>query len=589
MLKNINTILLRRTYDNISIVIKIIIFMIAVAIIPLFIIGCFTYNKSQKFIIKETYEKQQIQIHKLASDIKALLKRIDDISTQLITDDDVQKIFSNKEYAQNYSSIADLGRRISAVYLNNSFFKSINIYPEDGIILRSPEISSGSIEDHQRLKKYTESLHYLKPLWIITQADGENQSDVSYVRKLYDIKKFKYLGIIEVKLHSKEIKKIITDGIIHLNGVILVADEFGGTISGGETRDAIKLSNEDTNNVLTIISNKQEGNILTNINYKELFIAFITIPETGWKIVNIRFYDDMMLNVNQLRNFILFIGAICIILAIVMSILISNNIIKPIKKIIVLMRKVEEGNLNVDIDTERRDEIGKLGKTFKNMMKRMKILIDKLLEEENEKRKAEIAALQAQISPHFLFNTINSIMCLANIEKKKDIATMCSLLLSMLKIRYKVGSGYISIRDEIEYTRQYVELMQYRYGREAFKVFFNIDSSIESFMTPCLIIQPIVENSILHGIDIADTNGMITVSLTDSNTHIRFTVSDNGKGMNKDEVDSIFNSGNSTRKGIGLSNVYERLKLNFGSDFSMDIDSSLGKGTIISFVIPKTF
>ena len=206
---------------------------------------------------------------------------------------------------------------------------------------------------------------------------------------------------------------------------------------------------------------------------------------------------------------------------------------------------------------------------------------------EKHKRIAEIKTLQAQINPHFLSNTLNTVKWLANAQKADNIETLVSSLIKLLHVSMGKGGDYISIREEIEYIRSYIQIQEFRYF-DKFEVIFNIEEDILDYKILKFILQPIIENSIIHGIGPMDQKGLISVKAYKSEEELFFSVTDNGAGICDDKIEQVLksNGSSSTFSRIGIYNVNERIKLNFGEQYGLNIQSVEGLYTSVEIILP---
>jgi two-component system sensor histidine kinase YesM len=239
------------------------------------------------------------------------------------------------------------------------------------------------------------------------------------------------------------------------------------------------------------------------------------------------------------------------------------------------------------METDRKDEVGQLGRAFGHMMERTRYLIDELLLREQEKRRAELQALQAQISPHFLFNTIHSIKCIAAIDRNEPIHTMSSNLMDLLRMSFRHDSLGIQLREEVDNVRKYVAIMEQRYGEGAIEVVYTLDDRVANCAIPKLTLQPLVENAIHHGLDMARDNNRLELRTRLEGDFAVIDVIDNGNGMPRQETIPSSEDDSYHHDHVGLHNVAHRMNLFFEQECSLRVESAPGKGTTVSLCIPR--
>jgi two-component system sensor histidine kinase YesM len=249
----------------------------------------------------------------------------------------------------------------------------------------------------------------------------------------------------------------------------------------------------------------------------------------------------------------------------------------------------QNGNLEKMPVQNQFYEVQVLSMTYNTMIQRIIQLIHQIKEEESEKRKIEFDFLQAQINPHFLHNTLLGIKSLVSLGKQAQAVKMLDAFIKLLKLPLTASQNDHSLGEEIGNVLQYVTIMQYRYGME-YPVDIHIEEGLDKFLVPKLILQPIVENAIFHGISEMDGEGRIRISAQAQEGNIIISVEDNGEGMTQEQIDSMWNSEHyfrSSMNSIGLANVRSRIRFVFGSASGIEVKSEPGKGTKVSIVIAR--
>lgn len=311
--------------------------------------------------------------------------------------------------------------------------------------------------------------------------------------------------------------------------------------------------------------------------------------KVNWKTILYLPPGQVSLEASLLLKNLLLIVAVLIVLVVIVSTIISNRISKPIQELIKQMEQVEKGFFDSVVATESSDEIGLLRDRFNQMSAELKNLVNQIYHEERLKTEAELSALQAQINPHFLYNTLNSLRWIATIQKADKIVQMVEALIYMLRFTTSKVGDQVSIAAEIENVRNYITIQQVRYYNKL-AVEYDIEAGIEDYQILKFTIQPIVENAIFHGLAEKEEGGCINISIGSQNGDILITVADNGTGMDETTIadlqrDILFKEGKFNS--IGISNVNARLKMYFGEEYGISFQSSLGEGAVFSILIPK--
>ena len=314
-----------------------------------------------------------------------------------------------------------------------------------------------------------------------------------------------------------------------------------------------------------------------------------TISYTGWKLVGVIPERVQTANINRFRYYI--ITAILILMMMLLEVnrIISRKISRPILRLNESVKAYETGG-DTDIYIGGSSEIRHLGYSVKKSYEQIENLMQEIIREQTERRKSEMDALQSQINPHFLYNTLESITWMVEAQKNKEAVLMISELARLLRISLSKGRTVIRIADELQHSRSYMNIQLVRY-KERFRVEFDIDEEVNDCCTVKLIVQPILENAIYYGVGNMDEDdgGMITVRGEKKGDDIYLSVEDNGMGMSEETVENILKDNNKVPKhgsGVGLINVHNRIQLMFGNEYGLLVYSEPDEGTKIVIHIP---
>ena len=308
-----------------------------------------------------------------------------------------------------------------------------------------------------------------------------------------------------------------------------------------------------------------------------------------WKTVGVIPKRELTSGMGSVAKLIVVLFAAVCLLDLLAALWFTARLTNPIEKLMALMKRVETGDFNVNMDVHARDEIGKLSESFNLMVRRLDSSRQELYLNQQNLRKAELRTLQAQINPHFLYNTLDSICWLARADRRGEIIGTITALTRLLRIGLSKGGEVIPIRDEIEHVTNYLIIQKVRYGR-IFDYEVDIPEELKGYRTMKLILQPLVENALYHGIKASGQRGSIGISAVREDGHILFRVSDTGAGMDSERLEKVVRSlhepDGSRAEGFGLKNVNDRLRIFFGEECRLDLASGVGRGTVVSFRIP---
>ncbi|WP_425436698.1 sensor histidine kinase [Paenibacillus donghaensis] len=320
---------------------------------------------------------------------------------------------------------------------------------------------------------------------------------------------------------------------------------------------------------------------------EQRFITVRTLERTGWKIVGVAYYDEIVTTKRDLNQFLAwFLGAV-ILCVIVVSVLMSARIASPIRKLERTVKLVGEGDLNTPINVSGAYEVEQLSKRFNLMLQRIRQLMDQIIYEQEGKRKGELEVLQSQINPHFLYNTLNSVIRLAERGKTEEVVTMITSLSRFFRISLSKGSHIITVREELDHIRHYLVIQSFRF-RNKFRYEITAQPEVLDCRTIKLILQPIVENALYHGIEMMPDEGLIAITAVLREGNIILQVSDNGLGMSRETMNKLLSgvSRSEHGSGVGVRNVNERIGLYYGREYGLGFESELEEGTVVTITFP---
>lgn len=324
---------------------------------------------------------------------------------------------------------------------------------------------------------------------------------------------------------------------------------------------------------------------------KDQIIVAVRSPMTGYGIVCISSRSQLLQNLKEQQTFISVALIVTLILVLLLAGRISTWLYRPVRELRDAMEKVSAGDLSARAPVWDKDEIGVLSEGFNETVSHVESLIGELVNERMQKKEAELEALQYQITPHFMYNTLNSIKYAAILQKSDRIAEQLGAFIELLQASVNRKGAFLQVKEELRMVKNYVMLQQFRY-MDSFEVKYLMDLQAEELYVPRLILQPLVENAILHGIDHEKGNCIVEIHVECSNNHLTLKVSDNGEGMTEEQVDELMssNSGKPTQRGhfsgIGIPNIRERLRLYYGEQGTLSYFSTLGSGTSAVITLP---
>jgi two-component system, sensor histidine kinase YesM len=466
-----------------------------------------------------------------------------------------------------------------AMILKDSFG---NLFSTSQIVVTEPP--------RYQLLRYDQTLR--NPFWVDTHVAGYRTGDrtdvvISLVRMFYDYYSGAPLGLLETTVKERVIAARYSRAGQAVPWDILITNESGTIVS---TVDPSQLRRDIRDAfgapAAAAIMGAAPSRVLTIKGEPTLVIAG-RYPRLGWRVFGMMRERAFMGDISVLVLRILLLGAGCIVVAVVLSTLVSGTITRPLAQLTAAVKSYSHGSAWPRLGILARNEIGVLGREFRRMVERNALLMRQSIEEQEKMRRQELAVLQEQINPHFLYNTFEVICSLAELGRSRDVIDMVTTLAAFYRRTLSGGRSLVPLGTEIELTRQYLKILSIRF-QDRFRCSFDVDPGLLSVELPKLTIQPLVENSIQHGIRSRTGPGTLRIGASRDGGLLLITVEDDGAGIPPDVLDQIragtYVSARGT--GLGLRNVMDRLTLALGRSCRMTVDSAPGRGTRVTLCIP---
>ncbi len=391
--------------------------------------------------------------------------------------------------------------------------------------------------------------------------------------------------ILMIELNFNSIAELSQNANITESGYIYFISNDGYIIYHPYQKEMDEGSfKEDTESV----NEHVYGTYISTFDGRNRLTTIETVNQTRWRIVGIAFIDEMMGELQVFRNYLLMLFLGMLLISVIMITSVSAHISKPLRELESAMRKVQEGDFSPTVPDGDYKEIRSLSESFRLMVSRIEELMKKVKTTEALKRERELEVLQAKINPHFLYNTLDSAVWMAESGDNRGVVKMMTSLASLFRISIAKGHDVITLKEELAHVESYLEIQSMRY-KDKFSYSITLPKELENTPTIKLIVQPIVENSIYHGIKYLQETGIIEISVKEVDGKIEISVNDNGIGMDEETLSSLLVPGHETKgngNGMGLCNIDERIKLSYGEDYGLKIESELDEGTRVTIVIP---
>ena len=411
--------------------------------------------------------------------------------------------------------------------------------------------------------------------WVITLSRGIRDRSGSGEKE----------GVFFIDLNYSAISELCDQSTVGTKGYAFILDAKGNIVYHPQQQ---QLYNELQTENISLIMDTDEDTVLTGTGNDGKLYSISRSEKTGWTVVDCTNVKELLSKSRQAQSVYVLTAIILVIVALLFSRFMARSITLPIQKLRDSVKKVQEGDFSVsDVVVDSKNEIGSLTKSFDVMTHRIHELMEQNVHEQEEKRKSELKALQSQINPHFLYNTLDSIIWMAEGKKNEEVVLMTASLARLLRQSISNEDEVVPIANEVEYARGYLTIQKMRY-KDKLEFQIEVDSSILYIPLIKLVLQPIIENAIYHGLKYKESKGLLIVKgfMKDGNAVLQ--VIDDGVGMDEETLAHIYDKHkvNYHSNGVGVYNVQKRLKLYYGEDYGITYTSELGKGTTATITIP---
>ena len=494
-------------------------------------------------------------------------------------------------------SSESVGSELTLLYDNNKDnVDNIALFSEDGMLVEAvpaarlkPNLDvTGEPWFRDALEK-TENQHFSLPHVQYIFDNNENQ-----YRWVISLSRAVELtsgtstaqGILLVDISYSSLEQLF-DGVTAGKGGYVYLISSDGELLYHPKMQLIDSGRMQENNVAAAAY--KDGNHMEEFDGSSRFVTIKSIGYTGWKVVGVTPENVVTLNTIKTRLFIVFIIALILFILALINSYISSRITNPIKELEKSVGILEEGNLDVPVYAGGSYEIQHLGKSIGDMAAQIRLLMKDIVTEHEAKRKQEFDTLQSQINPHFLYNTLDIIVWMIENEQKAEAVKAVTALARFFRISLSKGKSIITVRDELEHVRNYLMIQHMRF-KNKFTYEIQAEDGVLELASLKLMLQPLLENAIYHGMEFMDGDGEILLKVWKEEGDLYFSVIDNGLGMTEEQVGNLFTGASHVDSkrgsGIGVKNVNERIKLYFGEKYGLSIESEPDEGTTVKIHLP---
>jgi len=591
---------------------KLLVAFIMLIVVPIFSLGIASFLNSERLLEKKYNEQTELTLTAVGGNIRYFFKELDQLSDSSVTSSTVQTILKSSWQGPKDASyqirLSLAEKSISANLFQHQAVSLIVLYAKDGMIFQSYRsdpttyrpISYDLLQNHSVFKEVTKRAG--RPFWIgpyeHQEITGQDPPLFTQLRIVKDLDTLNDIGVSVMQFKTSGVADILqTFGnpviddqhsrymLVNGSGMVLLDSkkEIDGQFLDGSTSIAPQMT-------------EHYASSRADFGGKDSLVSSYNLEMNGWVLVSVKSWESLTNENVRFIKWIASITIICLLSAILFNQFFVGRVAKSIIRVVRKMRLVEQGMLEIRISAGGKDETVMLANSFNSMVDRLVKLLTEVRQEQERKQRAEMMLMQAQIKPHFLFNTLESINALAAQNEGHKIMLMVRRLGNLLRTSMHENEEN-SVFQEIEHVRSYLEIQKYRF-EELFSYEIDVPEEALEYTIVKLTLQPLVENSIQHGFDGMDGSGLIRIQAMLEPHRIVFMIEDNGVGMTP-EVLKRLDDGRydremdaaspelGERRGLGLRSVAERLRIHYGPSFGLRICSREGQGTTIRCTIPR--
>lgn len=558
---------------------------IAISLIPMIYAGVSIYGRFSETLIRNS----QISIEQIMDQLKLNVE--DYLEQGIRTDSEVDALIEEN----NNIVDSELLSKINMFYSTRNDIVSISIFKIDRELLLT--VPNHNLKNNYdiRNEQWFDDIFKENVMYYISkphiQNIFENQHKwVLSICKPIDIKiqGMKKRAVLMIDISFQSINNLCSNLNLGGRGYVYITDKNKNILYHPQQALVFSGLKEELSINKAV---EGSGKIYTNPMGEKFLGIYKNLSFVDWNLVGVSYIDNAANGNSKITKEVMAAIPIILVIIILLSWYISGKISMPIMKLERYMKKVQKGNFDAQIVINKGErEVIELANTFNVMVKKIKELIEQNQLEQEEKRRSELNALQAQINPHFLYNTLDSIMWMAENGQNEEVIEMVTALARLFRISISKGKDIISVGQELEHARNYMLIQKMRY-KDKFEFEIRADEQVKNLKTIKLILQPLIENSIYHGIEYMVDEGEIEIIASIADEYLLFEVRDNGLGMDDEQLKKLRENdaqSSSSKKGngVGVRNVNERIRLKFGKRYGLEIQSELEEGTTVKLWLP---
>lgn len=577
---------------------------ILATLLPITFFAIWSYRRNSIVIQEKVFVSVNEILNQITGAMNQKVEKIRNDSIEISYMSEIQHVLSDYDsmnHRERNQAKLDIMTEMSRKYVFDNVVSGIILYTLDGQRMDAygPEVENVELKEPY-LKDFLDICYSRNGKCVflaVNQAEEERRSVIYRDKVLIVGKAVKHnktgniIGYSLLQIEESQFSDIYKELTYSMGAKALVLDEEGTVIStaGGYAEVGEGYPSEKTRRQLLQSDEHSEDFQEIWISNEKMGMLSKKMEANGWQVFFLIPYRHLQEEVSTVFMNFLMIAMVCIVFGIIVTFIFSRSIIGPLGQVVDGMEEFEKGNLSVVLNETGADEITKLSAQFNKMTKEINSLMEQEKNSEKEKRKLEIQALQAQINPHFLANTLNTASYIARIRHEEIVGNLLNATINLLRASMKNDDSFHSVEEEMESIKSYVTIQEYRLLGK-FNMEIQLEPEIEKYQMPRFILQPVVENAIIHGIEPLKKRGVVTLKGYQDGKELVFEITDNGIGMTEEQITGILQEKKNVKKsrfsGVGIGNVNKRIQLLMGKEYGLTIISEKDKYTTVFVKLP---
>lgn len=556
-------------------------------VIPFLLINHYLDRPMEETIEQKIAKSAQDALHLMKLNVQLFFEDMVNSAVSITIHADTKKMLKDPEALSKYEKLrlndANMNRSFSS-YFSNTY---VTLFDRYGNWYSTRYLENDVYGQYVGSDWYQEMINTPYQIrWMFNDERflyTDRNPIISVVKTITELQSNANIGMIVFSVMENDIRKYLTG----LQGEVYLVDKEGNIVSSTR-RDMIGRTVAEEPYMPKLWTGKR-GQIIQEEEDRKWIVNYDTVDLNGWKLVQRVPYDDIFKEIYDLRKTKAFIITLVFIVFGLITVSISYGMSRPLQLLKKRMQVAEKKDFHSALSVAGPQEISSLIETYNKMVAEIRQLLNRLKDEYQQKEEMRFRALQAQINPHFVLNTLNNIKWMAYIRSDKEVGDMLSSLGAMLEQSIGRGGTLIPLREEIDYIENYIELMKMKFN-EKLSFEYDIPEELMDQEVIKIMLQPVIENSLIHGIEPLNGLGRIQVSAVRNEHRFMLTVQDNGVGISPDKLkelaDRMEAGSEELPKRIGIKNVHDRIRLQYGEPYGIEVSSRVNEGTTVVFTLP---